>query len=125
MNCIKLSPKINNLYKLNEFINGIIQKEDFQVDLILEEVFVNIVNYSKSDSLSVQVDFKDNILTVEFVDNGVKFNPILKEYYNAPENIDDAKIGGVGIHLTRELSDDISYEYINGENHLKIVKKVE
>lgn len=125
MNCIKLSPKINNLYKLNEFIKGIIQKEDFQVDLILEEVFVNIVNYSKSDSLSVQVDFKDNILTVEFVDNGVKFNPILKEYYNAPENIDDAKIGGVGIHLTRELSDDISYEYINGENHLKIVKKVE
>ena len=62
---------------------------------------------------------------MEFVDNGVEFNPLLKGDVNLPDNIDDAEIGGLGIHITRELSDDISYEYINDENHLKIIKKVE
>ena len=44
---------------------------------------------------------------------------------NPPDNIDDAEIGGLGIHITKELSDEISYEYANGENHLKIIKIVE
>ena len=34
------------------------------------------------------------------------------------------QIGGLGIFLTKQIADDISYEYLNGENHLKITKKV-
>jgi len=125
MNFLKLDMDINELYRLNEFINDLIQKEDFQVDLILEEVFANIVEYSKSKYIDIYADFKNPTLTVEFVDNGIPFNPLLKEDPELPDNIDDAKIGGLGIFLTKEMADEIDYHYINGENHLKIVKKVE
>ncbi|MBR0271753.1 MAG: ATP-binding protein [Methanobrevibacter sp.] len=125
MSFLKITPNIDNLYQLNEFIHSIILKEDFQVDLIVEEVFVNIVNYSHSDFIQVNVDYTDKTLKMEFIDNGVEFNPLLKEDVNPPDNIDDAEVGGLGIHITKELSDEISYEYVNGENHLKIIKIVE
>ena len=125
MNSLELPPQIEELYKLNDFINEIIGKQDFQVDLILEEVFVNIVNYSKTDSIRVNSSFENSILTLEFIDDGVEFNPLLNEDPKMPESIEDAEVGGLGIHLTKELSDDIEYDRIAGENHLKITKKVE
>ena len=125
MSFLKITSNIDNLYQLNEFIHSIILKEDFQVDLIVEEVFVNIVNYSHSDFIQVNVDYTDKTLKMEFIDNGIEFNPLLKEDVNLPNNIDDAEVGGLGIHITKELSDEISYEYVNGENHLKIIKIVE
>ena len=64
-------------------------------------------------------------MTLEFIDEGIEFNPLLKENPILPNNIDEAEIGGLGIFLTKQLSDDISYEYLNGENHLRIIKNVE
>jgi len=125
MNSLELAPQIEELYKLNDFINEIIGKQDFQVDLILEEVFVNIVNYSKTDSIRVNSSFENSILTLEFIDDGVEFNPLLNEDPKMPESIEDTEVGGLGIHLTKELSDDIEYDRIADENHLKITKKVE
>lgn len=124
MNFLKLNMDINELYRLNEFINGLINKEDFQVDLILEEVFANIVEYSNSKFIDVYADFKDQRLTVKFVDNGIPFNPLLKEDPEFADNIENAQIGGLGIFLTKEMADEIDYQYINGENHLKIIKTV-
>ena len=83
------------------------------------------LDYSNSDFIIVNADFKDSILNIEFVDNGIQFNPLLKENPNMPNNIDDAHIGGLGIFLTKGISDKIDYHYINGENHLRIIKKVE
>jgi anti-sigma regulatory factor (Ser/Thr protein kinase) len=124
MNSLKLNMDINELYKLNDFINELTSKKDFQVDLIVEEAFANIVNYSHSDYVSVNAEYENQTLTIEFVDNGIKFNPLLTEDPKTPENIDEAPIGGLGIFLTKQMADDISYEHLNGENHLKIIKKV-
>ena len=125
MNSLKLNVDQNELYALNNFIEKIIQKKDAKIDLIIEEVFINIVNYSNSDFIIVNADFNDSLLTIEFIDNGIQFNPLLNENPDMPENIDDAPLGGLGIFLTKEISDKLYYHYINGENHLKIIKKVE
>lgn len=125
MNTITLKPELSELYTLNEFILKELCEENFQVNLIAEEIFVNIVNYSKTEFITVNLDYEKPTLTLEFIDNGYQFNPLLKENPAQPDNIDDAKIGGLGIFLTKELADEIDYHYINGENHLKIIKKVE
>lgn len=125
MNTIELSCELNELYRLNEFLEDILAKEDFQVKLIAEEVFVNIVNYSHTDLIKVNANYENSILTFEFVDEGFEFNPLLKEEIEMPESIEEAKIGGLGIHLTKEFSDSITYERKNNENHLIITKKVE
>ena len=125
MNTITLKPELNELYALNEFILNELPEENLQVNLIVEEIFSNITNYSKTDFITVNVEFNTPILTLEFIDNGLEFNPLLKENPKLPDNIDEAQIGGLGIFLTKQMADDISYDYLNGENHLKITKKVE
>jgi anti-sigma regulatory factor (Ser/Thr protein kinase) len=124
MNSITLKPEMTELHVLNEFILNELSKEDMQVNLIAEEIFVNIVNYSKTDFITVNADYADSILTLEFVDNGIKFNPLLKEDPEFPNDIDDVNIGGFGILLAKELADELEYHYIDGENHLKIIKTV-
>ena len=122
---ITLKPEINELYVLNEFISNEIGEINIQVNLIVEEVFVNIVDYSKTDFIIVNAEFRKPTLTVEFIDNGIEFNPLLKENPPLPDDIDEAQIGGLGIFLTKEMADELEYIRINGENHLKIIKKVE
>lgn len=124
MNSISLKPELKELYTLNEFILNELEEENFQVSLIVEEIFVNIVKYSKTDFIKVNVEFKKPTLTMEFIDNGIEFNPLLKENPQLPENIDEAEIGGLGIMLTKEISDELNYTYMDNENHLKIVKNV-
>lgn len=124
MNSITLEPKLSELYTLNEFILNELPHEDLQVNLIVEEIFVNIVKYSKTESINVNVSYEKSTLIMEFIDNGIAFNPLLKENPTPPDNIDEAKIGGWGIFLTKELADEFDYHYIDGENHLKVTKKV-
>ena len=125
MNSISLKPELKELYALNEFILNELPEENIQVNLILEEIFVNIVEYSKADYIKVNAEFETPILTIEFIDNGIEFNPLLKEKYAPPNSIEEAEIGGLGIFLTEELADELKYHYINGENHLQIIKNVE
>ena len=123
MNTITLKPELKELYALNEFILNELQEENIQINLIAEEIFVNIVNYSKTEFITVNAEYEKPTLTLEFIDNGFEFNPLLKEQPALPNDIDEAQIGGLGIFLTRQIADELDYHYINGENHLKIVKK--
>ena len=124
MNSITLKPKLTELYTLNKFILDKLPQENLQVSLIVEEIFVNIVTYSKTDFVTVNVEYENETLTLEFIDNGIEFNPLLKEDPKPPENIDKAEIGGLGIFLIKKMVDELDYQYIKGENHLKMVKKV-
>ena len=105
MNSLKLTPDINELYKLNDFVHEELSVNDMQIDLVLEEIFVNIVNYSNTEFIIVNVDYDKSTKSalIEFVDNGIEFNPLLKD-----------KI--------KNFADDLKYDFINGENHLKIIK---
>ncbi|MEE1155891.1 MAG: ATP-binding protein [Methanobrevibacter sp.] len=125
MNSIVLEPKINELDTLNEFIIKELSKEDFQVTLIVEEIFVNIVHYSNTEFIIVNVKYEKPTLTIEFIDNGFEFNPLLKEHDGPPYAINETQLGGAGIYLTREMVDKIEYHYENNENHLMIIKNVE
>ena len=125
MSSISLQPEINELDTLNEFILNELPKENLQVTLIVEEIFVNIVNYSNAESVVVNVKYEKPTLIIEFIDNGVEFNPLLKEFRGPPYAVDENQLGGAGIYLTKEMADELEYHYENSENHLKIIKKVE
>ena len=107
MNSITLKPEFNELYNLNEFILNELPEENLQVNLIVEEILSNIINYSKTDFITVNVEFNTPILTLEFIDNGIEFNPITKESTTLPDNIDKAQIDSLGIFLTKQIDDDI------------------
>ena len=121
MRTLKLKPVDVELYKLNDFIHEEISDCDFQIELMVEEIFVNIVQYSGCSGITVTIDEDESIL---FIDDGIKFNPLEYESQDSPKSIDEAEIGGQGIPLIKEIADEITYEYVDNNNYLKIIKKV-
>ena len=71
MKTITLTPELSELSTLNEFVLSELPQENIQVNLIVEEIFVNIVNYSKADFVTVNLEYEKPTLTREFIDNGI------------------------------------------------------
>lgn len=125
MNTVTLTPSINELTKLLEYIHDKTSVNMPEIDLIVEEIFVNIVYYSKCTYIRVNFESCDeSFLKIEFIDDGVEFNPLNNDPANLTDNVDEREIGGLGIHLVKNFADEIDYEYENKENHLKIIKNV-
>ena len=100
-----------------------------EINVCLDELFTNIVSYGFKDDrehkikFTIRVDGTMLIATME--DDGVPFNPLKKKATELPTDIDSAQIGGLGIHITRELVDKISYERKRGINKLTIKKSIQ
>jgi anti-sigma regulatory factor (Ser/Thr protein kinase) len=97
-----------------------------EINICLDELFTNIVSYGFKGDLEHKIKFTikvdANILAVSIEDDGVPFNPLEKKAVELPADVTSAKIGGLGIHITRELMDKIFYERKRGKNKLTINK---
>jgi anti-sigma regulatory factor (Ser/Thr protein kinase) len=99
-----------------------------EINVCLDELFTNIVSYGFNDGLDHKIKFTmtvdDKILTAIIEDDGEPFNPLKKKAVKLPKNVDSAKIGGLGIHITRELVEEVSYERKGRRNRLTLKKSI-
>ena len=97
----------------------------FKVNIALEEVVINVMNYGHDDGLheiDIILTADEESLTIEIVDDGRPFDPLTdapKPDVNA--DLEDRNIGGLGIHLVRKMMDDVRYRREEGKNHLTLV----
>ena len=102
-------------------------KVQMQIDLAVEEIFVNIANYAydpETGPATVRVDVAPDgsTVTITFVDNGVPYDPLAKADPDITLSADERQIGGLGIFLVKKNMDDVKYEYVNGSNILTLKK---
>lgn len=131
----ELKNKLSELKALNQHLTafgrdiGLPEISISEINICLDELFTNTVLYGFKDDRKHKIKFTmqvdDNILMVSIEDDGVPFNPLEKKEVEFPEDIMSAKIGGLGIHITRELMDNISYERKRGKNKLTIKKIIQ
>ena len=126
-------PEIGELGAIQEAVATISKEGDwapditFQVELIVEELCVNVINHGEADGtqpirLVIQSDAES--ITIEISDNGKAFDPT--KNISTPmkiTSIENAKIGGWGIHLAHTFSDEMHYQRIDGMNCLTLVKR--
>ena len=124
MSLIDLKLEKEEIYRLNGLIEEIIGIADVKIELIVEEIFINILNYSSCDYIKADINYENNSLIIEFIDNGKKFNPLSVKDSEFPDDIESAKIGGLGLVLTKTLADGVKYKYENGENHFTLIKEI-
>ncbi len=102
----------------------------FEVNLILDELFTNIISYGFVDAgeeHAVRIAFTvaGDRLVVVVRDDGIPFNPIARRSPELPCAIEDCQIGGLGIHLIKNLVDEVSYRRSDGTNILTFKKRLE
>ena len=102
-------------------------KARMQIDLAVEEIFVNIASYAyrpETGTAAVRVEVSGNpvTVTITFVDHGIPYDPLARQDPDVTLSVEERDIGGLGIFLTKQIMDDVSYEYRHGQNILRIKK---
>ncbi len=97
----------------------------FKLNLVLEELGVNIVNYSgATGDIEISLASDSERVTVEITDDGRPFNPLIdQESPDVSAPLGDRPIGGLGIHLVRSMMDEMRYSREDGRNKLAISKR--
>jgi len=108
---------------------GCSMKSQMQIDLAVEEIFVNIAKYAyKPDKgrATVRVEVNDDPVQVKitFLDHGKPYDPLAKEDPDVTLSADDRPVGGLGIFMVKQSMDDVIYEYKDGANILTLVKSL-
>ena len=133
MKKITVDAKIENLQQVQSFIDteleaaGCSMKAQMQIDIAVEELFVNIANYAYapgSGSAVIGVDVKDGVAEITFADSGIPYDPLKREDPDVLLSAEDREIGGLGIFMVKKTMDDMFYEYRDGQNLLTIRKKI-
>jgi serine/threonine-protein kinase RsbW len=98
----------------------------FLTDLIIEELVTNTIKYGYDDAsvhqIFVNVSFHDGRLCIEVRDNGHPFDPLAQDAPDLTLPTDERPIGGLGIHLVRQMTDDVRYERRGDENVVTATK---
>ena len=95
-----------------------------RLGVVVEEIVLNIVDYSKSDYLDVEITRDEESITVCFHDGGELFNPLEKEEPDFTVPLEDRKIGGLGIFMVIKYMDTVTFSHSGGENILTVTKKI-
>ena len=101
-------------------------KKKMQVSIAVEELFVNIANYSyaaEDGEVEIQID-KDAVLIISLIDSGQPFNPLERKDPDVSAPLEERDIGGLGIYMAKQNADKIEYEYKDGKNIVRIYKKL-
>ena len=131
---IRITNSLDEIGTLAEFIEdlgaelSLSMETTMHINLALEEAVSNIIMYAYPQEGEHEIILKmtstDEQLIFLLTDSGLSFDPT-----NAPEvdiniSAEERQIGGLGIFLIRRIMNEVSYQRLDGENHLIMKKNI-
>ena len=107
--------------------NNCPMKIQMQIDIAIEELFVNIAHYAYPSGegeavIGIEADTEAKCFMITFEDSGIPYDPLKKDDPDITLSADDRPIGGLGIFMVKKSMDDMTYEYKDNKNRLTITK---
>ena len=132
---LRVDATVENIEKVTAFVDEQLtqlncpMKAQMQINIAIDELFGNIAHYAynpKTGSATVRIDVLEDPLSVvvTFIDNGKAYDPLARKDPDVALTAEEREIGGLGIYMVKKSMDEISYEYKDGQNILRIKKKI-
>ncbi|MCH5261890.1 MAG: ATP-binding protein [Lachnospiraceae bacterium] len=132
---LTVNATVDNISQVTTFVDEQLEelgcpiKAQMQIDIAIDELFGNIAHYAYNPDVgpaTVRVEvLKDPLaVVITFIDNGVQYDPLAKADPDITLSADEREIGGLGIYMVKKSMDEISYEYKDGQNILRIKKHI-
>lgn len=132
---LTIEATVENIEIVTDFVNEQLEafdcpmKVQIQIDIAIDELFGNIAHYAYNPEIgqaTVRVEVIEEPLSVvvTFIDNGVPYDPLSKTDPDTTLSAEERDIGGLGIYMVKKSMDEITYEYKDGHNILKIKKNL-
>lgn len=96
----------------------------FRLDLCASELVANIVSYAFEDeaphTIALDLILEPQSVKLVVADDGREFDPLAVPEPVAPATLEEASVGGLGVHLVRQFADQVSYERVGGRNQITL-----
>ncbi len=91
----------------------------------LEEAAANLMNYPyrSEGSFIIRMRREGSDFAVDMVDQGLAFNPLSVSPPEANVPLEDQKLKGIGIHLIRQVTDEVRYSRVEDTNVLSLIMR--
>jgi sigma-B regulation protein RsbU (phosphoserine phosphatase) len=108
--------------------HGVPTQDVMRVNLVFDEILSNIISYAYQDDagheIKIGIDLTAEKLLVSIEDDGIPFNPFAREEPDTSLSIEDREIGGLGIHLVKNVMDEVTYHRRQDANLLVLSKNL-
>jgi len=98
------------------------------LQVVLDELLANIVSYGLAGraggQATVDIALSSDGLVVTLVDNGSPFDPFARAAPDTTLSVEERPIGGLGIHLVRQMMDEASYQRRGDQNVTILTKRL-
>lgn len=126
---------LEELDAIQTFIEGELEDNEcpmkavMQISIAVEEIYVNIAHYAYHPEVgeaTVRIAVGGNPIqvSIQFLDHGKPFNPLVKQDADITLSAEERNIGGLGILMVKKSMDQVDYTYQDGKNVLTIRKNL-
>ena len=98
----------------------IVPKIANKINIVFDEIYANIVNYSKATLVTIFYSIENGKLRISFTDNGIPYNPLEASEPDTTLSAEEREIGGLGIFMVKKMTESMEYEYTDGKNILEL-----
>ena len=123
-------PTMDDLAKatadLEAALESVPPKEQMTMMVAADEIFANIVRYSKANDWTLLVEETDEPggIRIVLTDDGVPFDPLAARDPDTKLSAEDRPIGGMGILIVKKTMSPVTYERKDGRNVLTMGLKI-
>lgn len=131
---LTLPNDINAVSQLNEFLDiiceelGVDMSTNMSLNLAMEEAVVNVMSYAYPEGtegkVNIEVVADDYKMVFVITDSGKPFDPTKKAAVDTTLPLEQRAIGGLGIHLIRQIMDEVTYQRKGDQNILTLIKNI-
>lgn len=133
---LRIEATLENLDNVLAFVDAKLEEQDcpikvqMQLDVAVEELYVNIAHYAYAPGTGqavIEFDYNEDtgIVKITFKDSGTPFDPTAKADPDTTLSAAERQIGGLGIYMAKKSTDEMNYEYKDNMNILSIFKKLQ
>ena len=111
---------------LEAALESVPPKEQMTMMVAADEIFANIVRYSKANDWTLLVEETDEpgAIRIVLTDDGVPFDPLATRDPDTKLSAEDRPIGGMGILIVKKTMSPVTYERKDGRNILSMGLKI-
>jgi len=95
--------------------------------LAIDELLTNIIRYGYRDEkdhpIYIRYSIEKELLTLQIEDDSYPYDPNQAPVPDLTSDLENRKIGGLGIYLVKSMMDDVKYVTKNGKNTLTLTKR--
>ncbi|MGN0150050.1 MAG: SpoIIE family protein phosphatase [Clostridia bacterium] len=128
---ISVIPNESSRNAVNSFVENLIDRLDittktaYSINIVFDEIYTNILNYSKARLAEISCKSESGKLYITFEDDGVPYNPSETAEPDITLSAEEREIGGLGIFMVKKMTESMEYAYKDNKNILRLVIALE